>query len=27
LGNQEALLMVISIYAGFWAAGLLNNRS
>lgn len=27
LGNQEAILMVISIYAGFWAAGLLNKKS
>lgn len=27
LGNQEALLMVICIYAGFWAAGLLNKKS
>jgi len=27
LGNQEALLMVISIYAGFWAAGWLNNKT
>lgn len=27
LGNQEALIMVISIYAGFWAAGLLNNKA
>lgn len=25
LGNTEAILMVISIYAGFWAAGFLNR--
>lgn len=25
LGSQEALLMVVSIYAGSWAAGLLNK--
>ncbi len=25
LGNLEAVIMVVSIYAGFWAAGLLNN--
>lgn len=27
LGNQEAFVMVVSIYAGFWAAGLLLNKS
>lgn len=27
LGNQEAYVMVASIYAGFWAAGLLTNKS
>lgn len=27
LGSREAILMVISIYAGFWAAGLLNGKS
>jgi len=27
LGSQEAHLMVISIYAGFWAAGLLNGKN
>ncbi len=27
LGNREAMLMVISIYAGFWAAGWLTNKS
>ena len=26
LGNQEAIIMVLSIYAGFWAAGLLNRN-
>ncbi|MDD2761139.1 MAG: YeeE/YedE family protein [Methylomonas sp.] len=25
LGNQEAVIMVICIYLGFWAAGLLNK--
>lgn len=27
LGNWEAVLMVASIYAGFWAAGLLNRNA
>lgn len=27
IGNQEAVVMVISIYAGFWAAGLFNGKS
>lgn len=27
IGNQEALLMVVSIYAGFWAAGWLSRKS
>jgi len=27
LGNLEALIMVVSIYAGFWAAGLLISKS
>jgi uncharacterized membrane protein YedE/YeeE len=27
LGNQEAYLMVVSIYAGFWAAGFWTNKS
>ena len=26
LGNQEALIMVASIYAGFWAAGFFNRN-
>jgi len=26
LGNREAILMVVSIYAGSWAAGLLNKN-
>ena len=26
LGNQEAIVMVVSIYAGFWAAGLFNSK-
>jgi uncharacterized membrane protein YedE/YeeE len=26
LGNQEAVIMVVSIYAGFWVAGLLNRH-
>ena len=26
-GNQEAFVMVASIYAGFWAAGLLNRSN
>ncbi|MCK9605355.1 MAG: YeeE/YedE family protein [Methylomonas sp.] len=26
LGNQEAVIMVTSIYAGFWAAGLLQEK-
>ncbi|OAI14362.1 YeeE/YedE family protein [Methylomonas lenta] len=26
LGNQEAVIMVVSIYAGFWAAGFLNRN-
>ena len=25
LGNFEAIIMVVSIYAGFWAAGLVNK--
>lgn len=27
IGNREALLMVVSIYAGFWAAGLLDRKN
>jgi Predicted transporter component len=27
IGNREALLMVTSIYAGFWAAGFFNRRN
>lgn len=27
LGSREAILMVIGIYAGFWAAGLLTGKS
>lgn len=27
LGNREAIVMVASIYAGFWAAGLLQNKN
>ncbi|AEF99669.1 DUF6691 family protein [Methylomonas methanica] len=27
LGNQEAIVMVTSIYAGFWAAGLLQDKT
>ncbi|MBS4051244.1 MAG: YeeE/YedE family protein [Methylomonas sp.] len=27
LGNREAIVMVACIYAGFWAAGLLNGKN